>query len=72
MMKSTPPPSTPLPRLLTADEVAELLRTTRKAVYSMIERHQLPGVTRIGRRLLVRADELLDWLDQSRTPSAGK
>ena len=57
------------PLLLTADETAELLRTTRKAVYAMVERGQLPGVTRIGRRLLVRRDALVDWLDQKRAPS---
>lgn len=61
-----------LPRFLTVDETAALLRTTRKAVYAMAERGQLPGVTRIGRRLLVRADDLLDFLDRSRTPSPGK
>ena len=55
--------------LLTADETADLLRTSRKAVYAMSERGQLPGVTRIGRRLLVRRDVLLDWLDQKRTRS---
>ena len=33
-----------LPRLLTTQEVAELLRTSRKAVYVMVERGQLPGV----------------------------
>ena len=55
--------------LLTADETADLLRTSRKAVYVMAERGQLPGVTRIGRRLLVRRDVLLDWLDQKRTQS---
>ncbi len=61
-----------LPRLLTVDEIAEVLRTTRRGVYAMAERGQLPGVTRIGRRLLVRADDLLDFLDRSRTPSPGK
>jgi hypothetical protein len=30
----------------------------------MIERHQLPGVVRIGRRVLVRSDELINWLHQ--------
>ena len=60
---------TALPMLLTADETADLLRTSRKAVYAMSERGQLPGVTRIGRRLLVRRDVLLDWLDQKRTRS---
>ena len=57
------------PRLLTADETAEVLRTTRRGVYALVERGQLPGVTRIGRRLLVRADDLLDWLDRRRAPS---
>ena len=54
---------------MTPDEVASLLRTTRKAVYTMIERGLLPGVTRIGRRVLVRRRELLDFLDQNSSPS---
>jgi excisionase family DNA binding protein len=39
-----------LPMLLTVDEAAALLRTTRRAIYAMIERRQLPGVIRIRRR----------------------
>jgi excisionase family DNA binding protein len=58
-----------LPILITVDEAADLLRTTRRAVYIMLERHQLPGVTRIGRRVLFRSADLLDWLDQKRAPS---
>ena len=58
-----------LPQFLTAAEVAALLRTSRKAIYAMVERGQLPGVTRVRRRLLVRAEELVDWLNQKRTPS---
>ncbi len=46
-----------LPLLLTVSETATLLRTTRKAVYAMIERGLLPGVTRIGRRVLVRSGD---------------
>ena len=57
------------PLFMTPDEVASLLRTTRKAVYTMIERGLLPGVTRIGRRVLVRTRDLLDFLDQNSTPS---
>ena len=57
------------PVLLTSDEVAGLLRTTRSAIYAMTERGQLPGVTRIGRRVLYRRDDLIGWLDQKRTPS---
>ena len=58
-----------LPVLLTVDEAAGLLRTTRRAIYVMIARRQLPGVVRIRRRVLVRADDLLQWLDQKRAPS---
>ena len=58
------------PLLMTADEVAILLRTTRKAVYAMVERGQLPGITRIGRRVLLRRSDLLDWLDHNCTPSS--
>ncbi len=58
-----------LPNLLTTTEVAAVLRTTPKATYAMIARGQLPGVIRIGRRVLVRADVLLDWLDERRAPS---
>jgi excisionase family DNA binding protein len=59
----------PLRVLLTVDETATLLRTTRRAIYAMIERRQLPGVIRIRRRVLFRADDLLHWLDQKRAPS---
>jgi excisionase family DNA binding protein len=58
-----------LPVLLTVDEAAVLLRTTRRAIYAMIERRHLPGIVRIRRRVLLRADTLLHWLDQKRAPS---
>ena len=58
-----------LPVLLTSGEVAELLRTTRKAVYAMVERGQLPGVVRVGRRVLFRESALVDWLGQKSAPS---
>ena len=57
------------PTLLTSGEVAELLRTSRKAIYAKLERHQLPGVVRIGRRVLFRQDALLDWVRQESAPS---
>ncbi len=55
--------------LLTIDEVGTILRTSRKAIYAMVERGQLPGVVRIGRRVLIREDALLHWLGQKSTPS---
>lgn len=57
------------PLLLTVDEAAALLRTTRKAMYAMVERSQVPGVIRIRRRVLFRAADLLHWLDQKCAPS---
>jgi excisionase family DNA binding protein len=61
--------SAPVPHLLTPDEVAGVLRTTKKAIYAMVERAQLPGVVRIGRRVLIREEALLDWLRQKAAPS---
>jgi excisionase family DNA binding protein len=55
--------------LLTIDEAAVLLRTSRRAIDAMIARRQLPGVVRIRRRVLVRRADLLDWLHQKRAPS---
>jgi excisionase family DNA binding protein len=53
-----------LPIFLTPEDAASVLRTTRKAIYAMVERKQLPGVSRIGRRLLIRTVTLLDWVHQ--------
>jgi len=57
-----------VPSLLTVDETAALLRTSRRAIYSMVERGQIPGVIRLQRRLLFRADQLVHWLDQKSAP----
>jgi excisionase family DNA binding protein len=57
------------PYLMTVDETAVLLRTSRKAIYNMAERGAIDGVVRIGRRMLFRQDGLLDWLRQRSTSS---
>ncbi len=59
-----------LPLMLTVMDVAEFLRTSPKAIYAMVDRGMLPGVTRIGRRLLIRRDDLLQWLNRNRAPSS--
>lgn len=46
------------PELLTVAEVAELLRTTKKAIYLAAEREQIPGKVKLGSRLLFRRDEV--------------
>lgn len=63
-----------LPPLLVAAEVADLLRTSKRAVYLAAERAQLPGVVRVGRRLLFRRDDLLAWLglDNGKKPRRKK
>jgi excisionase family DNA binding protein len=66
---ATSPTQTELPILLTPDEVATLLRTTRKAVYGLVERGQLPGAMKFGRRVLVRRRVLVDYLDHKCAPS---
>jgi excisionase family DNA binding protein len=53
-----------VPLFIKVDEAAVLLRTTRRAIYAMVERRQLPGVVRLRRRVLFRSDVLLDWLHQ--------
>ncbi|MCA9708492.1 MAG: helix-turn-helix domain-containing protein [Myxococcales bacterium] len=58
-----------LPRLLTVDEVADLLRTSRKAIYTRIHRGAIPGVIRVSRRVLIDSATLVDWLNQRRTVS---
>jgi excisionase family DNA binding protein len=55
--------------LLTIDETASLLRTSRKAIYAMVARRQMPGVVRLGRRVLIRQADLVSWLRQKSAPS---
>ena len=47
--------------MLTADEVAEILRVDRKTVYDTAGRGELPH-RRLGKRLLFSRAALLDWL----------
>ncbi len=64
------PRSAALPPLLTVDEVADALRTTRKAVYALIQRGHIPGVVRVQRRVLVRQIALLEWLHEKGAQSS--
>ena len=64
-------PAPDLPELLTADEVAAWLKTSRKAIYAKAERGSLPGATYVGRRLYFLRADLLKWVEQGRVPSVG-
>lgn len=58
------------PELYTVEEVADLLRTTKKAVYLQAERGLLPGVVKLGRRLLFRRDDVRTHLGLASTKEA--
>ena len=58
-----------MPKLLTVPEVAELLRTSPKAIYTQIHRGQLPGVVRLSRRVLINSQTLLQWLSEKHAVS---
>ena len=60
-----------MPELLTVEETAAYLRTTPKAIYNLVWKCQLPGVVRLGRRVLIKRTALLRWLDQNTAASLG-
>jgi len=58
--------------LLTVDEAAELLRTTRKAIYAMVKRGRLPGAVRLGRRVLLSRARLLEFIKENSVAFPGE
>lgn len=68
------PGATPaeLPELLTVEEVAAWLKTSRKAIYAKAERGVIPGATHIGSRLYFFRRDLLRWAEQGRVPDMEK
>ena len=62
----------PLPELLTGEEVATALRTSRRAIYAMAAKGHLPGVVRLGRRVLFRRDRLVQFISENSVASPGE
>ncbi|HVV15996.1 MAG TPA: helix-turn-helix domain-containing protein [Polyangia bacterium] len=63
----------PIPLVLTVEEVAELLRTNRKTVYAAAARGEIPGVRRIGHRTLrFYGPALARWLETGTGRKAGQ
>jgi excisionase family DNA binding protein len=63
MSESTKLPIPPRGDLLTAEEVAALLRVTPAWVYAETRRHRIPHI-RLGRYVRYRSDALAVWMDQ--------
>jgi len=64
-------PVPPRGDLLTAEEVAALLRVSPAWVYSETRRHRIPHI-RLGRYVRYRRDALAAWMDQLEDqPSTG-
>jgi predicted DNA-binding transcriptional regulator AlpA len=61
---------TTLPALADVADVASWLHTTKKAIYAMVERRQLPGVIRVQRRILFDRAALVTWIEQRRAVSS--
>ena len=55
-----PPPRT---RLLTAGEVAEMLRVPRSTVYELARSRRIPFL-KVGRRTLFEPEVLTEWIRQ--------
>lgn len=51
--------------LLTVDEVTQLLKLSKGAVYQMIARREIPYL-KIGRRIRFDKEEISKWLDRQR------
>lgn len=57
-------PTVGTPRLLTADDVAVMLRVPRSLIYALVRRGDLPGI-RIGERYVrFRAEAVERWLER--------
>ena len=72
MSRKRPPHDSrpPRRRLLTADDLAELLATTRGAIYARHSRGGIPGGIRLGRTLRFDPDVIDKWITAN-TASAG-
>ncbi|WP_348980544.1 helix-turn-helix domain-containing protein [Polyangium sp. 15x6] len=62
-----PTPAPDLPAVLTADELAALLRVDRKTVYNLITRGDIPGVRRLGKTIRISRDAVLRWLSEGQS-----
>ena len=51
-------------KTLTAEEAAEILKTTRAGVYAMVQRRQIPYIRLGKRKILFFEEELIAFLEK--------
>jgi excisionase family DNA binding protein len=61
-----------LPEVLTADEVARLLRINRKTVYAGFKAGDIPGGRRIGGTIRFHRDAVLRWLAEGQVSRSSR
>lgn len=52
-----------IPRLVDAEEIADVFGVPRQQVHQMIRDQQLPGIVKLGRRVRVREDKLREFIE---------
>lgn len=52
------------PEYLTIEEAADLLRTPAATLYQWRHKRTGPPASRVGRRLLYKRSDLVDWVEQ--------
>jgi excisionase family DNA binding protein len=61
-----------LPQVLTADELASLLRINRKTVYAGFKAGEIPGGKRIGGTIRFSRDAVLRWLAEGQVSRSSR
>ena len=61
-----------LPQVLTADELAALLRINRKTVYAGFKAGEIPGGKRIGGTIRFSRDAVLRWLAEGQVSRSSR
>ncbi|MGH9759715.1 MAG: helix-turn-helix domain-containing protein [Blastocatellia bacterium] len=54
------------PKFLTVDEVAELLRVSRRSIYDWVSQGVIPH-RKAGRRTIFLLDEIVEWTNRDGT-----
>jgi excisionase family DNA binding protein len=57
--------------LLTINEVAEYLKLTKSAVYSLVRRRKIPHIKLTGKILRFKESEIMQWVNDSAAMTHG-